>query len=366
MKKVGKEVLFLATKENNPRNGEGTFLRLRDGRIMFAYSKYKGNSWGDDCMADIAAIFSDDGGETWKDERIIVEHTDYAINCMCPSLIRLSNGDVGLLVLRKTVETRCSILEFFRSSDECESWDGSVCVNLEEEDYYVIENDHLLMTENGRIIIPANIHRNIKKDGEFVSFNYHGKMVFYASDDDGRSWYQISDVYDLPYPEISRTGLQETTLYERKDGTLVSYSRTDLLCQYESTSADGGKTWSSPVPNPFFSSPDSPLLVRRIKDGMIAAVFNPIPKYTTCRSKSNHPDDKANWGRTPLVLALSLDDGKSFTKVYYLEDDPDNGYCYPCILDCGEYLLIGYYHSNNTGVPLNSTKIVKIYYSELD
>ena len=38
MKKVGKEVLFLATKENNPRNGEGTFIRLRDGRIMFAYS----------------------------------------------------------------------------------------------------------------------------------------------------------------------------------------------------------------------------------------------------------------------------------------------------------------------------------------
>ena len=36
MKKIGKEVLFLPTGDRNPRNGEGTFARLRDGRIMAA------------------------------------------------------------------------------------------------------------------------------------------------------------------------------------------------------------------------------------------------------------------------------------------------------------------------------------------
>ena len=34
MKKIGREVLFLNSKENNPRNGEGTFLRLKNGNIV--------------------------------------------------------------------------------------------------------------------------------------------------------------------------------------------------------------------------------------------------------------------------------------------------------------------------------------------
>ena len=38
MKKVGREVLILNTSENNPRNGESSFARLDDGRIMHAYT----------------------------------------------------------------------------------------------------------------------------------------------------------------------------------------------------------------------------------------------------------------------------------------------------------------------------------------
>ena len=38
MKKVGRPVLFLATGPNNPRNGEGAFIRLKDGSILFAYT----------------------------------------------------------------------------------------------------------------------------------------------------------------------------------------------------------------------------------------------------------------------------------------------------------------------------------------
>ena len=34
MKTIGYEVSMLAPGENNPRNGEGTFLRLKDGGIL--------------------------------------------------------------------------------------------------------------------------------------------------------------------------------------------------------------------------------------------------------------------------------------------------------------------------------------------
>ena len=47
MKTVGKTVLTLPTGEGNPRNGEGTFIRLKDGRIMYTYTRYYGDDWHD-------------------------------------------------------------------------------------------------------------------------------------------------------------------------------------------------------------------------------------------------------------------------------------------------------------------------------
>ena len=35
MKKIGKQVLFLDAKEGNPRNGEGSFLRIDENKIMY-------------------------------------------------------------------------------------------------------------------------------------------------------------------------------------------------------------------------------------------------------------------------------------------------------------------------------------------
>ncbi len=367
MKKVGREVLFIAAGKDNPRNGEGTFLRLRDGRIMYAYSKFTEDGWDDGCTADVVAIFSDDEGESWKNEHIIVKHTKDAINCMCPMLIRLKNDDIGIMVFRLIDKTNCTIFCFYRSSDEGLTWQGPAEFNMGEDDYYVIENDRLIMLSSGRIIMPANRHSNTVQPDGTVKPNNHGKMLFFASDDDGRSWYRVSEEYDLQYPEISKTGLQETATYEMKDGTIKALSRTDLLCQYESVSTDGGKNWSTPVPNVFFSSPDSPIIIKRLENDTVAAIFNPIPRYTTRKTGPNGSIDKeGNWGRTPLVLALSDDDGKTFDKLYYIEDDMSNGYCYPSIFDGGDYLLIGYYHSNDTGVPLNSNKIVKITCNELD
>jgi hypothetical protein len=89
------------------------------------------------------------------------------------------------------------------------------------------------------------------------------------------------------------------------------------------------------------------------------AIFNPIPIYTTLN------DDKT-WGRTPLICAVSEDDGNTFTKIFALEDDPDNGFCYPALIEGEDYFLVSYYHSNNTGIPLNSTKVIKIMFSEIE
>lgn len=367
MKKVGRQVLFLAPCENNPRNGEGSFIRLESGEIMYAYTKFRGNHWGDECTADIVALFSKDEGETWENETIIVEHIDgVSRNTMCPHLVRMKNGYIGLSYGRKFDATGYGFPHFISSADEGKTWTTEVVCADDCEQYYVIENDHMIVLSSGRLLLPANHHPFIEKDDGTKTMSYHGKMLFFASDDNGLTWSRISEEYDIPFPETSATGLQETMVYEKQDGTLRAFSRTDMLCQYECTSADGGVTWTTPKPNKFFSSPDSPMLIKRIKDGALAAIFNPIPRYNTRNENINDSDLKDNWGRTPFIMALSFDDGKTFTKKYFIEDDLTNGYCYPSIFDGGDYMLVGYYHSNGTGIPLNSNKIVKIYYDELD
>lgn len=55
-------ITLLPPGPDNPRNSEGDFIRLRDGRIMFIYTHF--TSGADDfARAHLAARFSDDGGD---------------------------------------------------------------------------------------------------------------------------------------------------------------------------------------------------------------------------------------------------------------------------------------------------------------
>ncbi len=357
MKKIGHEVLFLNSKEGNPRNGEGTFIRLNDGAILFVYSKFSGNDWHDECAADIASLISYDEGETWVDERIIFRHDDNSRNYMCPSLVRMNNGDVGLIFLRKAKENESSIPCFARSSDEGKTFSTPQRFSDSESEYWVIENDHLIKLKNGRILLPSN-HHSVIDNGE-IKIIEHGLKCIFASDDDGVTWQEIAERQDIPFADKSETGLQETALYQHKNGRIRAMSRTDLAFQFECFSDDNGETWTQPSPNRFFSSPDAPLLMKKV-GRFTVAVFNPIPNYIT------RPNSDGNtWGRTPLVCAVSEDDGNNFDRIFALEDDPTNGYCYPAIIEGDNYFLVSYYHSNNTESPLTSCKMIKIMFDEI-
>lgn len=49
-----------------------------------------------------------------------------------------------------------------------------------------------------------------------------------------------------------------------------------------------------------------------------------------------------SWGRTPLVAALSTDDGKSWARAKLLEKAPDHGYCYTAIHFVDDAVLLAY------------------------
>ncbi|MBQ8577133.1 MAG: exo-alpha-sialidase [Clostridia bacterium] len=382
---IGRRVSLLSTGGDNPRNGEGTFLRLADNAILYAYSRYRGDDWGDHALADIAGIISHDEGETWSEPVILLRADAAASNYMCPSLARMPGGDIGLAYLRKyrddsilcdsvwgaVLDTVC----FVRSSDEGKTWSAPIeCTHGTV--YDVIENDRLLVLSTGRIVLPVNRHSTVDNstvdnstvENGTLKIGGAGRMFLLASDDDGRTWFTLSDEYRITNAPYSDTGLQETVVFEEEGGRLRAFSRTDQLCQYECFSTDGGKTWTENHPIPFFSSAVSPMIVRRVSgipgvpgtpgNPQIVAVWNPTPLYTT-------RDQGKIWGRTPLALAISDNDGKTFSRTYLLEDDPGNGYCYPSVFDGGEYLLVGYYHSNDTGIVLNANVIKKVMKSEL-
>ena len=95
MKKIGREVLFIGTDKANPRNGEGSFIRLKNGSILFGYTEFIGEGWEDDENAQISAVVSDDEGETWSDKRLLFKKPENTKNIMCLSFLRMNNGDIG-------------------------------------------------------------------------------------------------------------------------------------------------------------------------------------------------------------------------------------------------------------------------------
>ena len=85
-------VLELPPGPGNPRNSEGAFLSLKDGRILFVYSRFVGASSGDAAKARLAARHSADDGETWSGDALIVTpEEDEVMNVMSSGIVKMSS-----------------------------------------------------------------------------------------------------------------------------------------------------------------------------------------------------------------------------------------------------------------------------------
>jgi len=351
IKKIGREVLFMHVNDEFSRNGEGAFIRLKNGDILYAYTKYPAGDWADRAEADIYGIYSSDEGETWHGDRKLLERRNGEINYMSVSFLRMKNGDIGMFYLIND-EKAVGRLHLSTSADEGITWSEPVCCITEEGDH-VTNNDRVVRLKNGRIVVPANRHPYGAVE------NWVGFMMFYASDDDGKTWFKMTDRVGIAELKGSTAGLQESGIYEYEEGGLWAWSRTDRGYQYECFSDDLGKSWTEPVPNLYFSSHVSPMQVKKVGKYTLA-VFNPIPGYTS------RDEQKEPWGRTPYLCAVSEDDGKTFLRTYYLEDDFTNGYCYPSLIECEDGFLVAYYHSDGSEICLRSQKITKVLWKEIE
>lgn len=347
----GRIICDFPPAEGNPRNSEGSFITLADERIMFAYSKFRGNRGSDDADADIVAVYSLDRGESFGDERVLFTKDELnAKNIMSVSLIRLNDGKIAVFyMVRMGFHDLRAVMRV--SEDEGETFsEAKYCMNY--PGYFVVNNDRVRQLSNGRIFIPSAYHRCLTPNPmDWESFNGKGVARFFYTDDMGETFYEAPDFGSL---NISGgTGLQEPGIIELEDGHLYCYCRTDLGCQYTSHSYDYGMTWEPFKPSDF-AGPTSPLSIKKVpqKDVYIAA-YNPMPA----------PEDRPSytWGRTPLVLRISNDGCKTFGEQMVIEDDPESGYCYIAMHYMNDELLLAYCAGGpEDKVCLNRLRIRKI------
>ena len=380
MKKIGHSTLFLPTGKNNPRNGESTFVRLSDEKILLAFTQYISEDWEDHAAARICGCFSSDEGETWTAPTVLIEKEPSAQNIMSPSLFRMKNGQLGLVYLRKDVNAEGYVTcmpVFSASEDDGAAWSRPVYCTA-ESGYYCVINDGCTVDRSGRIWVPMSYH-GICYDAFGHTGIRPGKyknsvIRFACSDDNGRTWNTLPAVIESPFADT--IGFAEPGIYEHEDGRLWTYCRSAYGLQYQSFSEDRGITWTPAVPNFHFTSPDAPMRVKRTGD-ITVAVFN--PKAFSCVQTATEVWNSPK--RTPLVCAVSFDDGRSFdtagktlangqlldfaANCFLLEDDETNSYCYPAVIGVKDGFLVSYYHSNGTPICLNSSRVVKVFFNEI-
>ncbi len=370
MKIKSSEILHvLRTGEDNPRNSEGSFARLKDGRILFAYSKFHGNSWLDEAPSDIAALTLTPDGRALCSEtpEILVSASEYpnVSNIMSVSLLRMENGDLGLFYIIRAGhpkplndESYPMISDYIlrRSADDVTFPKESevLCTGSLFKGYVVVNNDRVLKTSSGRLLIPFAKHRACYTPTR-VRFDGIGQIKCLCSDDDGFTWKEIYGEVACPFTAHAWNGFQEPGMVELPNGTLYLYIRTERMCQYESYSPDNGITWTPAQPSGF-TSPVSPMkIAKNPYNGRYYAVWNPIPNY------NGRVIAPTTMGRTPLVIAES-EDGIHFSEYAVLEDDPNRGFCYPAIFFPDEKSILVSYCSGypEEGSHLCSTTIRRI------
>ena len=327
-------------------------MRGKNGEILFAYSRYHGDSVLDNAPSDIAMIVSHDEGENWSEEQILVRAAEFGVqNVMSVSAVEQQNGDIAFYFLINESNGDSSLGRTVSADGKV--WRTERCVWDVPAGFYVVNNDRIVRLKDGTLVAPASFcsAEEIKKD--YLGLVARMDATALISKDDGKTFTRVPWLYSVENPAPWMRGFEEPGIIEFPDH-LYYWMRTGLGCQYESASNMGINGFFAPRPS-VFTSPESPMQIKAF-DGVAYAIYNPIPKY------NGRVSVHGAWGRTPYVLRRSTDHGKTWGPLNTIEDDPSRGYCYPAIFKTRDNcLLLAYCRGNlEDGNPLCRIGISKV------
>jgi len=333
-----KRLILLPPGPDNPRNSEGDFIQLKDGRILFVYTHFTGNTGDDGAPCYLAGRYSSDGGKAWTKEDVMIVPSKEARtgNIMSVTLMRLQDGRIALFYLRKDGGLDCRPIMRV-STDDAKTWsEPKVCISEVDAGYYVLNNDRVIQLKSGRLVMPLARHDDLTK----TKFDHCPRTMCYLSDDNGVTWRRSKTVL-IGSASGCKVALQEPGVVELKDGCLMMFCRTHTGYIYWSFSSDGGDTWTPEEIYPGLYAPVSTPAIERIpKTGDLLMVWNNHDGIAT--SATSPYKGK----RTPYNVAISRDEGKTWENIKTLENDVDGWYCYTAIDFVGNYILLAHCAGN--------------------
>lgn len=223
-----------------------------------------------------------------------------------------------------------TIYAFFKVGPEIAEW-RTYWTRSEDDGRTWTEPTELVTgDEGGRG--PVRTKPIVLTDGSWVAGASTEKDAWKAfadrSEDRGRTWHRSAD-FDMDVPLKRGRGAIQPTLWESTPGHVHALLRTTEGYIARADSVDNGRTWCK-VYRTDLPNPNSGIDVLALSPERILLVYNPVSK---------------NWGpRTPLTLAESRDNGKTWRNLAHLEDDPDPKaeFSYPAIVRTQNGVAISY------------------------
>ena len=313
-----KTMMFAEASAEHPRHSEAAIVEAADGTLLIAWQEYKPGGTGDSDLSpnEIACMRSSDGGHTWSDRKTLVSTPPGHTNCYSPSLIRLDDGSIVLTFMYYLGVDQAGDHIYPPTAAFCwSSSDNGVTFaercTLWTNAQVQFASSTLKRMSGGRIIVACSQDFGSKAIGD----RYRGGACY--SDDGGRTWTLSSTWCEAP-----KRGAMETQIEELRDGRLFMVMRTQMGSIYKSYSGDRGVSWS-PAETMGIRAPEScPTLGRIPLTGDLLLLWN----------DNFEPNAYSHGGkRTPLVAAVSNDDGATWGPMRTIENAPDTAFTNPGI-----------------------------------
>lgn len=289
-----------------PANHASTIVEVWPGRFIAAW--FAGTAEGNPDVGILSASYTEKSG--WSKTKELV--TPHGVPSYNPVLTKLHNGQVLLFykVGRSVARWRGFLM---RSHDNGTTWEAP---EMLPSGVYGPTKNKCLQLRDGTLLCPSSD----EKSGRGLD-SALGKVWTCAVDetrDGGVTWSHHGPI------AMNGAGIIQPALYLDSQGNVRMVMRTRGARYMATVASDGGGVvWAAPsltsVPNP-----NSALDVTRLADGRLLLVYN--HSFKTRRA-----------GRGVLVVALSTDDGASWSRVLTLEDSAGRTqeFSYPAVIQAG-------------------------------
>jgi len=271
-------------------------------------------------------IYSDDSGKSWSKPILIIPSSkEKLIHALDIQLWTDPSGAFHVFWVQNNVTPPSEEMVPHGENQPAIQVDGYNFCDFEHSEWEIIcrnpDEADMIFSEPRRLDKGfLRCKPLILKNGNQINFNYDQMSSRYGysmSEDGGKTF---SRYYGS---EKIKTFFDEAMAYETNDGTIRMLARTSVGELAESSSDDGGKTWS-PTMLSGIDSPDTRFFISRTPTGRVLLINNDDRNSRTNMTVYLSEDDGVTWKYKRLIdsrESLSYPDADFYNgKIYMIYD----------------------------------------------